>query len=494
MEMNSEERNEIFDFSVKVIEFFKNDYLVMFDFLKGKSPWDSTFQLGMNIPYEELNRNKQRMREKAVDIYYTYVVRPVYVAPEGERHIMAVDKDFFIELNKKKTPMDIFMTNEFCTLQMLKFYVKFIDDNTTLNICTKNKFKSDLAAIYNIIEDLNKKYGLDKKENESPKELKINIADYYEELYNSVIKYNGCSFRSNDEIKEFINYIYSLAYAYVVKDNIGRKPLDIESEVINYFKELVETTDDLYIHFYTEGLSSIIVFDLIYEVIKKYGAYYDLRKNIDDNRVQELFEKLDNNYLDDEMPDIMMNDFALDLKLDYLLSTLCLKNPDYDKIYELLMDGTPLYKDLIKLGLDPRFTEYYKEQMIRKIIANVFEYESYNNSIDPSIENSKNSTDIKCLDTDRVENLIFYFDENYSELLEKYHEFLGTGDNNMYRAREYIYKTDQLSVIDKIYSYGISKYFMMMIGRIRATDSVDYMNKYLSFAEMQDHPEMSVLL
>ncbi len=476
MDIDYEEFNNILPFAVNVIQFFKNDYLIMFDFLKNKSPWDTSFVVGLNITNDELAKRKKELIENIVNIYYSCVIKPVYNSSLEERRMMAVDHDFFSELNKKKTPMQVFMTNEYCSLQVLKFYVSFVSENESINICTRNRFKSDLASVIDTISKLNKKYGIDDSKQEIDSHTEELFDAFYEELYKSVVTYNGWNFRNEEEISDFINYLYSLAYAYVVKDNLS------EEEGIQGFKELVETTDNLYSHFYTSGLDSILLFELLDELLKKYEAYYDLRKLISDEAVQDLFARLDNNYLDKELSDTMINDFSLDLKLDYLLDVLCLRCGNYLNVYNLLMDGTPLYEDLIKIGLDARFTEYYKEQMIRKIIACVFEYESYNFSINNDIETSKNYTDIKELSSKEHEDIIFYFDENYDELLEKYHEYISLDENFMYRAKEHVYKTNDLYVIDKIYGYGVSRYFMIMLNKIKATNSVDYINKYIGFA------------
>lgn len=467
--------DDILDFSVDVIEFFKNDYLSIKLFLLQEGVWDNNLMLKLSLSSEELLTSKKQMLKNIVMSYYSTVQQKVM---EEDAEIDKVDYPFMSLLNSKINPVDIFINDNFCSEQMLRNYIKLLQDKRDIKIDTYNYFQTNITDFISIYANNYQIFGLDKVSEKvdalEDKNTQERYISFYRTLVKNVKDYIPSHFRNSEEESSFVNYVFSLYYTDLFMRYKNNEELESdEKEVI----DIVESDRDLVEVFDFNSSIVILILEYLYNTYKKNGLGYDLRKQVQDKNVKDCLRALDEHFDTEFEPDIIFSDYTLDKKLSIILDSFDNAGLSSTEIYELLLDHTSIYESLYKVRLDARHSDFYKMLMIRKILSDVFEFESYIKS--KLNDNTSFHYDYLKNMTINWENLLNYFIDKGTFLVESYYNYQIQNINIKEKARLHIYHNKELKVVNKINYYATANYFDIMLGKLKELPSVDYINKML---------------
>lgn len=489
--INTDEFKKAVPFSKYIIEYFKNDYKIIKDFLINNSPWDLVIEWKLSITHEELINKKALMYNVIRKTYEDCLLKPLYdiVMKEEDVKVLPVSMNILYLTSETMPPIKIFSENEEYSTEMIKFYISALKQQTNLKIHTYNNFKKNVQAVIKIYNDEYNKYNLDSEEedeviDEYSEELE-QAYSFFSEATEKIENYIINHFRSLEEQREFINYLVSLAYAYLktLSNNYDDEVLD---EEIAFMKK-IETTDDVVKMLYKDGDAFSILFETLSNNILEYKDSYDLRKSLTDEKSIAVFKKLDPNYDTDFEDDIVVHDYTLDILLEKLLKDYLNKYSN-DEIFDLLTDSISMYDDLFSNGLDPRMEKFYKYTIMRKIIVNDYEYLNYLYLI-----HDNRLTDdffIEHMKLPKVKEMVhLYFVNNYSELLDIYRSYNKTSINYREKMRLNIYNENKLEKLIITYLYIEGRYLGIMSGLCAPLESVDYTNDILKKLEITNEVE-----
>lgn len=467
--------DDILDFSIDVIEFFKNDYLSIKLFLVQDGVWDRNLMLKLSLSSDELLANKKQMLKNIVMSYYSMLQQKVI---QEEVEIDKVDYPFMNLLNRKINPVDIFINDNFCSEQMLRNYITLLQDRSDIRIDTYNYFQTNIMDFISIYANNYRIFGLDKVSEKvdalDDKETQDRYINFYRKIVKDVKDYIPNHFRNCEEESAFIDYVFSLYYTDLFMRHENNEELESdEMDVLN----IVESDKDLVEVFDFNSSIVILILEYLYNTYQKNGLEYDLRKQVQDKNTKDCLRALDEHFDTKFEPDIIFSDYTLDKKLSIILNDFDKSGLSSTEIYQLLLDHTSIYEPLYRVGLDARYSDFYKLLMIRKILSDVFEFESYikvklNNNTSFHYDYLKNMTI-------NWENLLNYFIDKGTLLIESYYNYQIQNINIKEKARLHIYHSNELKILDKINHYADINYFDIMLGKLKELPSVDYINKML---------------
>lgn len=454
-------------FSKYIIEMFKNDYRMIKDFLTNNSSWDLMVEWNLSLTHDELIEKKVKMYN-VINNTYSNCFLNCLSKNEFEK-IISKDKALEYVMKNKVYTIQLFSENlEFAT-KMIKLYVEFLKRQTDIKECTYNKYKNDVENIIGI-------YNMEYMKNDMDEDLSYeeNAINFFYKTNYKIKKYINNTFTFKNEKEEFINYIISLAYAYL-KDMMNTSDEDILDEEVMFIRT-IEKDKDLKKMFDNDDNFFTILFETLSSCLLEYRQSYDLRKKVTDDKSIEIFNKLDKNFNVEYSSDIVIEDYTIDILFERILKTFIVEFNN-EQIFDLLTDEISIYNDLFSNGLDPRFEKRYKLLMMRKLIVNSYEYLFYLYSIkDERIDFNVVLEDIKL---PKNNDAVFsFFCNNYNDILNMYREYNNKDINFNDRVRMEIYNNNLEHIIKmkRTYFFIEGRYFGIMSGRIKKFDSVDYIN------------------
>lgn len=472
---NEDNLDGILDFSIDVIEFFKNDFLSIKIFLLQESVWDQQIMLKSSLSLNELKSNKKNMLKNIVMAYYSMVCELVM---DPDKEIAKVDYPFINLLQKGLNPVDIFVNENFCSVQMFRYYIELTKYRSNIKIDTYNNFQSEVMDFVSIYDTNYRKFKLDEVSEKvdalDDKETQDRYINFYREIVKEAKDYIPIHFRDCIEEEEFINYLFSLYYTNLLdKKNKNEELESDELEVINF----IENDKDLVEVFDFNPSIVILILEYLYNTYKENGLNYDKRKQVTDKKARDYLRSLDYNFDTKFDTDIIISDYTVDKKLSAILKSFVIGKLTSLEIYQLLLDHMSIYDQLYKIGLDARYSDFYKMLMIKKILSDVFEYESYLKSTNDN-SSSFHYDELKNM-TLNWENLLNYFVDKGVFLIENYYDYHNQSDNIIEKARLHIYQNNELKFVDKINHYSLINYFPILLGKLKELPSVDYINRML---------------
>lgn len=422
-------------FTKVVIEYFRNDFGVIHDFLLEDSPWDIQLAYLLEVNIDEIMRHKELLLNSIITTYHNNVL--IYPIKAGINKISLVDKPYVDKIQKGFDPLTIFVDDEQCCVKMIKYFIKLLP--VDIKIDTFNFYKNDLNILNDYYLELYEKFELDKDrdqeierqqnyyydledEDELEKRVKeeeelINkLNNFYSKLYFGFINYINSNFRDIAEEREFLNYLLSLTYADLkiytkdVENLIGQ-----EVAIMSIFEDDIDITSAIS---YNSKICDILL-DTIFSNLGT--TNFDRRKLIRDKNTQDKFASLDKGYnYKYEYPTIMIYDFSIDERLEKILDQMT-SNCSKEEMYEMLCGSMEIYNILFDNGLDARYEEYFKIQLIRKILSDVYESVSFvsedGSTAYKSIKDGITSIPKKSSD------LFAYFFENYEVIMTIYNQY-----------------------------------------------------------------------
>ncbi len=472
---NMDALDDILDLSIDIIEFFKNDYLSIKVFLVQATVWDRPVMLKLSLSMDELRDLKRQMLKNIVMAYYS-MVQEMVMEPDKEIH--KVDYPFMKLLNVGINPVDIFINDNFCSEQMIRHYITLIQDRSHIRIDTYNNFQTNIMDLVSIYDNNYRIFGLDKVSERVDeiydKETQGRYISFYRSLVKNVKDYIPTHFRNCDEESDFINYAFSLYYTdLLAKRNKDEELEDDELQVIDF----VESDKDLVEVFDFNPSIVILILEYLSTTYHKNGLNYDQRKQVCDKEAKSCLRALDGNFDTEFDNDFIISDYTVDKKLSIILDSFDKEGLSSLEIYQLLLDHTSIYYQLYKVDLDARYSDFYKMLMIRKILSDVFEFESYLKTL---LHNNScvHYDNLKSM-TFNWENLLNYFVDKGVFLIESYYNYHYQSDNFREKARLHIYRNDELKSVDQINYYTTINYFAIVLGKLKELPSVDYINRML---------------
>lgn len=480
---NIDALDDVLDFSVDVIEFFKNDYLSIKIFLAQESVWDRNLMLKLSLSNDELVESKHKMLKNIVMAYYS-MLQEIVIEPDNM--ICKVDYPFMKLLNSGLNPVDIFVNENFCSEQMLRHYITLIQDRRTIRIDTYNNFQTNIMDFVSIYTNNYQIFEIDKISERvdalDDKKTQQKYIAFYRSLVKNVKDYIPNHFRNTEEESDFINYVFSLFYTDLIKKR--NKSEELESEELKVI-DFVESDSDLVEVFDFNPSIVILILEYLYNTYQENGLEYDCRKEVCDKNVQDCLRALDDNFDTKFEPDIIISDYTVDNKLSVILDSFDKNGLSSLDIYQLLLDHTSIYYQLYQVGLDARYSDFYKRLMIRKILSDVFEFESY---LKVRLDNNA-SLHYDYLKSIKLnwENLLNYFVDKGTFLIESYYNYHIQSKNFSEKARLHIYRNNELKIIDQINLYSAVNYFAIMLGKLKELPSVDYINRMLDAVRNGQH-------
>lgn len=464
-------KKDTINFIKTSVEFFKSDYYLLYDFLVSDTPWDRCMTYKLGITEKDLQEYKESFICGVISTY-----QKLLKASMEKGQINIVD---YKVANKAMngTPLNnLFFEDAESYLVMMKFYIYALRDEVEIKKDTFNENKVLLADIWDLYYNLLQKYNLNDDEVDT---MSLSSSDDYEqrfntfrqELYTEICKLFQNTFRSVEEEQQFINYIYSLAYArlYIDKEH----GLDLDSEELAVMS-VIEAEVDARESFYYNGALGIIAIELLINLCDNYWPHIDIRRAVDDDEIQKYFSNLDDNYDNKFDNDIIITDYSVDSCLDEILSIM-LDNMNYDEIYHTLTSNECIYDMLMDNNLDGRYEEYFKYLMICKILSDTFEYESYLNATSDNVDATINYQNLLKMKINKT-NIIKYFEDHATFLIEKYHEY-HSSKTTVEKARLHVANMKEDRIVTKIFSYASINYMLLKLCKVVPMASVDYINK-----------------
>ena len=454
--------NSIAPFSIYIFEYFKNDFIVISDFLKAKSPWDSIIKCFLKLDDEQLIEKKKQMLTSIFDVYFDIIEAPIIEQSDQNFKVVNIVDYYFLEALKVfNNRVDMFFNDDRVVVIMCRVYLSVLQEKYNINIDTGNYYLSDLLSIINFYKILYSNFKGTKK--------------FLDDITNILDNYLNKSFRNRDELAGFINYSYSIIYAFLKIKKIDEEYLSDEEEQIIYDYDNIDSDlVDIYLNS-SYGYKGTFIVDL-YAIYVKYGDKLDIRNNLTDSKSQTLFEERDVNYNNVNKTDFVIDDFSLEFKLEELMSYLM--TIDKEQVYYILTSKESIYNMLYNVDLDGRYSDHYKDKIIRKMICDVYGYCHYlysqgETSLDDIINviNNINFND---------ETYVNTFSEHFDMIYELYLKFMSSSEYIKEQMYFYLYNPTLLNKLDRINNFNIINYFDIMIGRIKQLKSVDYLNEYIN--------------
>ena len=457
----------VINFIKNVYEFFRTDYFYVMDFLNEDTPWDRDFTYKFGISKADLDILKYDMR-RSIEVTY----RQNVLTWINERHqLPLVDEKFVRELQNGKDVWTILNENRECNVIAHRMFLNGVSVNTPIKVDTYNDFEENIMTIIDIFGTIFEKYKGPEVYASDPdsEEAQFIFEQVYKEAYPTIAKYFQVSFRSIEEETRFINYLFSLAYAFLYYEKDKEEGLDsAEVAVMGILEDDINARDV----FYSNAFIACTVIDIIFSLYQSYGRAYDLRRSIKDDKVQTMFGNLDKNYNNQFSEPIMIYDFSIDTKLEECLALL---EEDHTELFDLLTTHESIYDILMDNDLDGRFEDYFKLLMIGKILGDVFEVESYNHS---NNENAKRYREL--LDVARSKDLSFpYFFDNAGYLLDTYFNYHHADEDYIRHVRLSVKDNQDIPYVLKLNQVGIGHYLDLC----KDMPSVDYINHMLALSK-----------
>lgn len=457
----------VINFIKNVYEFFRTDYFYVMDFLNEDTPWDRDFTYKFGISKADLDILKYDMR-RSIEVTY----RQNVLTWINERHqLPLVDEKFVRELQNGKDVWTILNENRECNVIAHRMFLNGVSVNTPIKVDTYNDFEENIMTIIDIFGTIFEKYNGPEIYASDPdsEEAQFIFEQVYKEAYPTIAKYFQVSFRSIEEETRFINYLFSLAYAFLYYEKDKEEGLDsAEVAVMGILEDDINARDV----FYSNAFIACTVIDIIFSLYQSYGRAYDLRRSIKDDKVQTMFGNLDKNYNNQFSEPIMIYDFSIDTKLEECLALL---EEDHTELFDLLTTHESIYDILMDNDLDGRFEDYFKLLMIGKILGDVFEVESYNHS---NNENAKRYREL--LDVARSKDLSFpYFFDNAGYLLDTYFNYHHADEDYIRHVRLSVKNNQDIPYVLKLNQVGIGHYLDLC----KDMPSVDYINHMLALSK-----------
>jgi len=484
---------EIELFGQEIFNYFENDYLIIKDFLSKDTPWNDIFSLKFKKNSDEIFQLKTDLLSKMIFSYLYDIVYPLQISDNEEELFCMPDKIINNEVIRLKTELEkekiysednfIYVyseyinTSNFAFIQIIKHYIECLR-NKGYNIISNNynAFRFDIQNIYDIYNQIQIDTGViyincDIKDNKTKETFGI----FYHKLYTKVKEYISKNFRNEDEKNNFIKYLLSLVYAYFKYSDINSDSLTDEDKI---FIEYIENDSEAYNYIYNDKDLFSLVLEIIYNLYYDYGEYYDFRDKLSN---KDLFIKLDDTYLNKKNTQYKYDGVDTELYLGYVLASFESDGSSFEDIYNYLTeDRISIYDRLYSAKLDPRFENEYKQEIIRKIISDVYEYQCYLYTGLNKVIDNNHYLNINKYNIYDLKNILEYFSDNYMSLLEKYYTYQHESIYVVEKARLHVYKTQELNKMLKINRYAISSYMPLLLNRIFKLTSVDYMNKCIS--------------
>lgn len=454
-------------FSKYIIEYFKNDYKMIRDFLINNSPWDLIIEWKLSLTHDELIEKKVKMYNV---IYNTYLNCFLKCLSESDyEKIIANDKTIEYILKHKKFVIQLFSENLDFAIKIIKFYMEVLKTQTNIREWTYNKYKNDIENVIGIYNMEYMKIGMDEDSSEEE-----NATNFFNMTNYKIKRYIKNTFIFKNEKEEFINYMISLSYAYL-KDMMNAYDDEILDEEIDFIN-IVEKTDNFKKLFDRNDKFFSVLFETLSSCLLEYRQSCDLRKKITDHKSIDLFKKLDKNFDTKYCDDIVVEDYTIDILFERILNNF-MNELNNEQIFDLLTDEVSIYSDLFSNGLDPRFEKRYKLLIIRKLIVNSYEYLFYlYKSKDDRIDTSIDFETIKLPIKD--DTVFSFFCNNYNDILNMYREYQKNDINFHERVRIDIYHEykDNLIKMKNTYYFIEGRYLGIISGMIKKLESVDYIN------------------
>ena len=461
--------------SISVIEFFRNDFLVIKDFLNqlDGSPWDTVYMIRNNINRDDLVLIKKVMIGNIFNFYHNYLLKEI----EDEK----------IPYNCAKTIKELeylFFTDESYATKMFKAYISYLKEDYNIMLDTKNYFFLNIENVREILMSEHDLIGISSMDYETEQEeFNKKYKVFTQDFYKCVKDYINCKISEDDE-EWFIKYMFSLAYAYIKYMDESDLVIDeVEEEYIN----IIDSDIDLVEYFYREPSVVAFIVEHINSDSIEFGENYDLRRSISSS--QELFSCLDENYDNEFEKDILINDVTLENKLEIimkffknqrLLPDIGINESFSNNTIKELIDGVySIYEPLVAVGLDGRYQEVYRRLLMRKYIADVYEFLNYETKL-PNHETEKDLfySEMNEINSD-WDSVCVFFEENYMYLMDYCYEYYSKENNYRINACIEAKKTDAYKKINKFNMFSAYRYLMLELRKVKQLKSVDSMNNIL---------------
>ena len=467
---------KIIEFIREVYEYFRNDYSIIIDFLSMDSPWDKHFLSKFDMSKEELDVRKIEMEKS---ITQTYKKNIINTALEMKK-IRVVDKKVFEQFTSGESLEYIFFSDSDSNVIMQKLFFRLMKYNYGFKESTYHKFKRNVWDINEIYNDLYDRFGIEQildhyQDNPLINDLLLKTEDAFDiNLYVQTIHYFNNNFRDMTEEKEFLDYLFSLCYAYMLYEQASGR-IDQFSGVEEAIKSVVECGLDTHDCFYYNQEIGVTILSLVNAMTANLGDKYDLRKAVNDSQVQDYFRIFDKNYDTKFDPDVMIYDFSIDSRLEAILEEM--RPMGLDNIFTILKGSDTIYSYLFDNGLDPRYEDFFKNQLIRKVCGDAYEAETFyrkheSRAVFPHVEDLK-----KLGNSD--EAIFSNFFECGDELLSIYYYYHNEHEYIREKARLEAYTGKELPVIMKLNPYAHYNYIHIVNGDLIELDSVNKINEVI---------------
>lgn len=458
------------NFIKESVEFFRSDYYLLYDFLCMDTPWDRCMTYKLGISKEDLTELKELFICGVISTY-----QKLLQASLAQGQINFVDYQIVNKMQNGNSLNKLFFEDSESYLTMMKFYLYALRDEATIKKDTFNENKVLISNICELYNGLYEKYNLgtnniDAMSISSTNSYEKRYKTFREELYVGVCQLFKTNFRRIEDEQQFINYLFSLAYAHLYIDRENDTELDsIELAVMSVIEAEVEPRES----FYYNADIAIVTIELFTDLCDTMWPHIDIRKQVDDDTIQRYFSNLDDNYDTKFDSDIIITDYSVDTSLDEVLNSM-LENMSTDEVYHLLTSSECIYDLLMDNDLDGRYEDYFKYLMVCKIISDTFEYESYLNISKGNQDRTINYQNLLTMKPTR-ENIIKYFEDHSHFLIEKYFEY-HSRRSVVERARLHVANMKESRIVTSIFPYASINYFLLKVGKVVPMESVDYIN------------------
>lgn len=490
------EESEKYNNHIRIIEFFRNDPLVIRDFLATSldTAWDFPFMYKYKLSKEELIEQKKMLLDDIIVCYYDYQYED-----EFDKNASNLNKKSVNELDY------LFFCDDNYTIKLIKHFIDYLNTVEDINLNTYNYFKNNIINLMEIYKSEVELMGLDKIDRNNKSFYDVFQKAYSvfsKDLFDCIKQYIEVKLEPDEEQK-FINYLFSLTYAYIKFSEETGEELDKNDRD---FLELVKSDIDLTEFFYRYPVVAVFVIECVNDLIEEYKENYDLRKNIDDEDSLEVFKKLDDNFDDEFDADIVINNICLDIKLEQIMAFFKARdilpgvgfgeNLTNQAIIDILDDKYSLYEPLVTVCLDGRYEGEYKKLLIRKIVADCYEYLSYLVTLDDksSFIDSYDEVILEEIKGMKIEwkNIYSVFYTYADELLDIWYRYNNEDINYHTKACLNCKKSGDINRIISIYYYAIYRYTKN--NNIKELKSVDLMNDIIEKLESNSLSEEDTAL
>ena len=461
------------------------------DFMQKQTPWNEIFCYNLKINNDELFQLKTDLLSKMIFSYQYNIIYPMNFSNSNDitfcepdkiiyKDILAIKnclehENIYSEDNLVSAYSDYINSSSFAFIQIIKHYIHVLTSKGyTINKNNYNCFRLDVKNIYEIYNNLQYETGLiysteTNKEKNSNKSREL-YDRFYNKLYKEVNNYINHNFRTSYEKKSFVKYLLSLSYSYL-------KSLNNLTEEDESIIELIENSekDEFIENIFRFKDLFCLVLEIVYNLYYDNGEYYDIRKCINDN-IDTIY-KLDNTYTKNDKEKYKMDSLYTELYLEYALESFELDKMKSSEIFDYLMNHRlSIYDRLYDANLDPRFELEYKKDLIRKIVADNYEYHCYlTNGLNENLD-INHYLELNKIDTTKFQNILEYFVNNYSSLIDNYYAYQHESIYFSEKARLDVCRLKSLDKLIQIDRYALSRYLIIFSKIVVELPSVDYMN------------------